>query len=226
MEHNVHLDSRWQLQPQMVGILGYNYREFDYTADELLGFAGPTLSDAVYSDSRNLRSHMGYVGVDYTFRPELTGSLRGGAQFTDYYNDSYLDNSVSPYVKASLRYAYMPESFAELGFTYDRNATDIVGASADGFTADAESAVAYLNLRHRIASNLFGGVQGQYQHSTYYGGAFDDNVEQFFLIGVNLEYQINRYLSAHVGYNYDKLDSDIGRTFDRNRVYFGVTASY
>jgi hypothetical protein len=31
---------------------------------------------------------------------------------------------------------------------------------------------------------------------------------------------------VHGGYNYDNLDSDIGRSFDRNRVYFGVTATY
>jgi hypothetical protein len=29
-----------------------------------------------------------------------------------------------------------------------------------------------------------------------------------------------------VGYNYDNVDSQLGRTYDRNRVYVGVTGSY
>jgi len=44
---------------------------------------------------------------------------------------------------------------------------------------------------------------------------------------VNLEYQFDQHLAAHVGYNYDRLVSDVaGRDFTRNRVYLGVTASY
>jgi len=47
------------------------------------------------------------------------------------------------------------------------------------------------------------------------------------LLGVSLEYRFSRYLSAHVGYNFDKLDSQVeGRDFDRNRVYIGLTAGY
>jgi hypothetical protein len=44
---------------------------------------------------------------------------------------------------------------------------------------------------------------------------------------LDFEYRFTQYFSAHAGYNYDRLESkDIGRTFDRNRVYVGVTATY
>jgi hypothetical protein len=75
-------------------------------------------------------------------------------------------------------------------------------------------------------------VQGSYRHSTFEGGRYDDNTEEYFLAGVNLTYLINRHLSAEVGYNFDKLDSDASRDwrrlgdYDRNRVYIGVTATY
>jgi hypothetical protein len=49
----------------------------------------------------------------------------------------------------------------------------------------------------------------------------------FFLFGADLEYRFNEHFSTHAGYNYDRLDSDVGgRSFTRNRVYIGVTASY
>jgi hypothetical protein len=46
------------------------------------------------------------------------------------------------------------------------------------------------------------------------------------LFGADAEYRFNQYLSAHVGYSYDNLGSELGRHFDRNRVYFGITATY
>ena len=69
---------------------------------------------------------------------------------------------------------------------------------------------------------------GQFQNSTYNGGDFDNETERFYTIGVNLAYHFNPHFSTEVGYNFDKLDSDsaIGRSFDRNRVYIGGTASW
>jgi hypothetical protein len=75
--------------------------------------------------------------------------------------------------------------------------------------------------------NLFGSLVGTYQHSTFSGGAFDNETDNFYLVGLNFEYRFNPHLSAHAGYNYDRLNSDIaGRGFARNRVYIGVTAAY
>jgi hypothetical protein len=76
-------------------------------------------------------------------------------------------------------------------------------------------------------ANLYGTLTGQFQNSSFNGGVFDDEDENFYLFGANLEYRFNRHFSAHAGYNFDKLDSDVDlRGFDRNRVYLGITASY
>src|SRR5437899_1776155 len=67
----------------------------------------------------------------------------------------------------------------------------------------------------------------QLQNSTFAGGAVDDLAEQYYLLGINLKYLITPHFSAELGYNYDKLESDIAnRSFDRNRVYIGVAATY
>jgi hypothetical protein len=77
---------------------------------------------------------------------------------------------------------------------------------------------------------------GQFQHNSFENGVpsaagssitFKDKSENFFLVGLNLTYEINRFLAAEAGYNYDRLDSDLGfRSFTRNRVYVGLRASY
>ena len=67
------------------------------------------------------------------------------------------------------------------------------------------------------------------QSSTYNGGGagFDGEGFLFFSLGLDLAYQFSPNLSAHVGYNYDDNDSDLaGESYNRNRVYLGVTAGY
>jgi hypothetical protein len=157
----------------------------------------------------------------------MVGLIRAGARFTDYYNDVNADNQTTPYVRASLRYLYAPESFVEGGFTYDLTSTDIVAQNGPNVTTGADTASLYGSVTHRITPKLFANLLGQIQHSTYNNGSYDGDVDLFYVVGVNLEYRFTRNFLANIGYNWDKLDSDIpDRTFDRNRVYIGVTASY
>ena len=78
----------------------------------------------------------------------------------------------------------------------------------------------------------------QLQNSTYNGGALENEADMYYLLGLSLEYRFSPNFSASVGYNYDRLDSSsvidstqlantgAQRSFDRNRVYLGVTATY
>lgn len=219
LEHRPHIDARWILSPSTVGILGYEYGEIDYTADE-------TLFGNIESEDRNSRSHSVYVGGEHSFTSDLSANLRVGARFTDYYNDPNGEESWSPFVRGSMRWIYAPQSYVEGGVGYDRTATDIFSVEGADFTRDQEAATIFASINHMIMPRLIGSLSGQFQNSTLEGGAFDDDTEQFYLVGLNLEYQFTRNFSAHVGYNYDDLESDIGRGFDRNRVYLGVTAAY
>ena len=226
IEHAGHLDGRWQFAPETTGVLGYEYREVNYIGDEYI--SDPAGLDPLKSDVRDSRSHYGYLGVDHSFRPDLTGSVRVGARFTDYYNDPNNSNDTSPYAMASLRYVYLPESWLEAGFSYDQTATDQFSIANNGdITRSATSASFWASIHHQFTPQLSGTLLGQVQNSELNGGTEDGQSDLFYVFGVNLEYRINTYLATHIGYNFDKLDSDLnGRSFDRNRVYVGVTASY
>ncbi len=230
LEHSVHLDSRWQLSPDTVGVLGYQFMDIDYYEDgqEILPAGGKF--PEFFSRSRDNYGHYGYLGIDQTFAPTVTGSFRAGARYTDYYNDPTTSGTVSPFVQANLRWNYAYQSYAAAGFTYDREPTDLVGVQGSGLTLDSETAAVFATLNHRLMPNFYGNLNGQYQHSTYNGGAYNNQVDEFYTFGANLEYRFSNYVASQVGYNYDRLDSAItggsGRSFDRNRVYIGVTASY
>ena len=220
MEHSIPVEGTFQLQPQTQGILGYRFRQVNYTSDDEI-FAG------IPSDRRDSRTHTLYAGVNHDFNPALTASLRAGAQYADYYEMPDSDGEYSPYVEATLRWTYAEESFLEGGFTYDLSATDVPGANGT-ITTDSEAAVLYGNWTHRLMPKVYGSLMASFQNSTLQGGGVIDNdSEQFYSAGLNVEYRFDKNISAHVGYSFDKLESDLdGRNFDRNRVYLGVTARY
>ncbi len=110
--------------------------------------------------------------------------------------------------------------------THDRNATDLFSAESGNLTADAESTSVFGSLNHRIMPHLYGSITAQFQNSSLSGGPLNNVEERYYLVGLNVEYRFNRYFSTHAGYNYDKLDSEANRSFDRNRFYVGVTATY
>ena len=219
-----HLDLRYQFAPKTIGILGYKFQDSAYTGNQALG---ENLRGDVMSKERNARSHYAYVGADQNFQPDLMGSVRAGARFTSYYNNPAGQDETSPYAMASLRYAYLPESSLEVGFTYDYSASSMFSTTAIGnLTLNAQSATVYASLKHRIMSKVYGSLLAQYQNSVYYGGAYNGDADNYYLIGLNLQYRFNSNLSVEVGYNYDNVQSQVQATFDRNRVYLGITGTY
>jgi Putative beta-barrel porin 2 len=228
MDNVVHLDGRYQLQPQTVGILGVQLRQTDFTGDQDISpTATYSSGQPIMSDSRNARSYYGYLGLDHNFRPDFTGSVRLGGRYTDYFNSLDDQTQGSPYAMASLKYTYLPESSFELGGSYDYSPTSLYPGvnAANQINTSAEAGTVFMALNHRIVPKLYGSILAQYQNSMYVGGVYDGKSDNFFLVGLNLRYQFNPNFSAGVGYNYDNL-TGVQPHYDRNRVYIGVTGSY
>ena len=223
LDNVAHLDLRYQLQPQTTGIFGYQFRELDYIGNQVINAA-----PVVRSDERNVRMNYLYVGLDHNFRPDLTGSVRVGGNYAQYYNDPASQDELSPYAMLNLKYTYLPESYLQAGFVYDYTPASVFSVSPTGdLTLNAQSATMFASVTHRITPKLFGTLLAQYQNSTYYGGTIDGEADNYYLVGLSLQYRFTPNFSAEVGYNYDNVKSDIAdRGFDRNRVYVGVTGSY
>jgi hypothetical protein len=220
-EHDFYVEAAWTMREHLTGVFGYNYGVFDYTSTEVIAV---TPAGLVRGDDRDNTSHSVYVGADYSLSEQLTGSIRVGGEYTDYDRG---DSDLSPWVDLTGTYTYLPGSFVTVGFRHARNATDVVDPSGNDITLDQETSALFASLRHRITPRLEGSVIGQYQRSSFNGGGRDGDIDNFLLLGANLEYRINPHWSTEVGYNFDRLDSDIaGRSFTRNRIYAGVRATY
>jgi len=236
-EHTLHLDARWQALPETVGVLGYQFGLTDFTANEAIGVLYPNgiINGApitLMSSSRNSRTHSGYAGLDHRFTPDLQAQVRVGVQDTDYYNDPSQSSALSPYVNATLSYNYGPENSLQLGFSYNRSASDQVspslfGSTKNTYTTGQESANLFGTLHHRILSHLYGSLTGQFQDSSFVGGAVDGQTEKVYLFGLEMEYRFNPNFAATFSYDYDKVQTGVaGLSYDRNRIFLGVTASY
>jgi hypothetical protein len=228
LDHLIHLDGRYQLQPQTIGVVGVSFRETDYTGHQPIGIYED--GSSVMSGDRDARSYYGYVGLDHNFRPDLTGSIRVGGRYTDYYNDPVNQNQGSPYLMASLKYTYMPESYLQIGGSYDY-IPSALGPSPNGsdeINTSAQAGTVFAAVTHRIMPKLYGSVQAQYQNSTYYGGLYDGKDANYYLLGLNMKYQFTPNFSSEIGYNYDNFSSGVPGQghYDRNRIYIGITGSY
>lgn len=227
MEHSVPLDLRWLVVPQTTAILGYTFGATTYSSTELIGFL-PTVG---FFDSsiRDLYSHSIYAGIEHNFLRDITVSIRAGATYLDYLHNEANSDDWIPYFDGSLSYGYAPGSNVRVGLMYTYNTTDQIAPdyAAGTVTSSQYSTSAYAALTHRLTAKLLGSASVMYQHSMYHGGYWDEQADDFLMLGLNLTYAINPHWSAEVGYDYDLLSSDVPyREYDRNRVYLGVTASF
>ncbi len=231
VEHLISANLQWQLLPQTVGVIGYQFGLVNFTSDEYL--SGPTFwtpgAPLIPSDVRNSYNHYIFAGVDHVFNPDLMGSVRAGVQYADFYNDPAGYDQWAPYANLNVRYRYGLGSTIDVGFMQQYSRTDVRALNAS-------SSVVYASVRHAFTPKLEGSVLGQFQYTEFDGQVpglpnYSDLGQYHYVVGLNLAYSFNRHVSADIGYNFDMLEADSKIVFDRydftrNRVYFGVTAKY
>lgn len=225
-ENNLGLDLQWHFDPETMAFVGYSFDDVAYDANEAI--AVNPLGGAFTSRYRNYYDSQFYVGLQHQFTANLGGSIKGGAEYVDSYNQSTPDSTTwSPYGTAALTYTYLPGSYVQVGFSQSDNSTYVAQVSSSGgLTQFQQTSTVYGSVNHHFTDKLIGSGILQYSYSDFHGGpALGPDVA--YSAGLNLTYIINKFLSADIGYNYDKLRSDVpGAGYERNRYYVGVTATY
>ncbi len=234
IDNSIDLNFQWHMDTETTFMVGYIFDQINYTGDEPIAVNLRVPGTLEYSDSRDNRSHTLYVGATHNFLANLSVNARVGVNYNDSYNQPADQSSYTPYVNLSAIYTYLPGSYAQIGFTHELNATDVVapdttpGSKYGTLTENQETSTVYASINHSITSKLQGSVIGQWQNSSFTGGAYDSDTENDYNLGVSLTYNITTHFSADAGYSYDKLDDSSvpGRGYSRNRVYVGVSAAY
>ena len=236
-------DVRYLVTPKTVAVVGTKSGDISY--DRNLGLNNPSappdnlLLGNPSSKIKNNYSYFVYGGFDHSFTPSVIGSLRAGAQLQDFYNIDGVwvapniltkyDTQVNPYVDVNLKYGFTAGSSAVIGVIHRANPSDVAGQQIGGVftpTLQQVSTALYTSVNHAITSKLSGSLVGSFQSSQYVGG-YGGFVENWWSVGATASYQVVRNLAVTVSYYYDLLNSQVpGRQYDRNRVFFGLNASY
>jgi hypothetical protein len=220
------------LTPETTFFVGYQFMIENYTGD---GSIGSATIDGVhynyYSDSRDNINHYGYAGVKMNLLPNLTAAARAGAQYYETINNPYQNTSdVSPYADISLIYTYNPGCNAQIGFTENRNATDVVTVNSvnGSVTQDQQSSSLYAAVNHQLTPKLLVTLIGRWTDSEFNGGQFDNQTQTDLGVGVSANYAFTRHFSGQAGYNYDDVTAPNGtyQSYTRNRVYVGFAVAY
>jgi hypothetical protein len=230
VEQQLHLDVQWFQSEKMFHFAGYQFGVFNYTSSDPigLGFVGPGhggLPVIVYPDSKDNRSHYFYVGTKRDFSQKLAGTIKIGVQHTDYVNAN--DSAWSPYLDLKFNYTYLPGSSAQAGMTVLRIPADIGIVSNEELTLDSLASSLYASVNHRVSSKLSTALYLSFQHTTYNGGTYDGDSNNYLTIDSRVDYKLREYLFLDLGYIWYLYNSSIpGVDFTRNRVYFGIRATY
>lgn len=170
-------------------------------------------------------THFALGGIDHTFNPRLSASLRGGAEFRSY--DQGGDRS-APYFEGSVIYALGKRVSVTWNNHYGLEEPDVAGSqSRTTFRTGLQTKV---NLTSRISST----VDLYYVHDDY--PSFTSGTPPVFTPGftentfdgnLSLRYAITALFGVQAGYHYTDITSDIQfREYSRNRVFAGISLTF
>lgn len=102
----------------------------------------------------------------------------------------------------------------------DRAVEETNQAGASGYLSSTVGAGVVHELTRSISLN----ANASFSNNDYEGSAREEDV---WTAGVGAEYDLNRYLSASVGYGFDTRESSLANAdYDRNKIWFGLTGQF
>lgn len=233
MEHRATLDLRYQSRPTMVGLIGYRFEYTDQTGDTPLG-VDVTTGSPILPSVRNRQGNFFFIGGEHTFNELHMLNWRAGVEWARYPDATanMKGDRLLPYVDLMYQYLFNDRTKLQLGMKNEMFQTDIAFATlgsavGEGPTQDAMASSVYAAVTYDITARLTALGRCYTQFSRFNGGIADRDYDFWYTADINLNYEINKYLDAEIGYAWDRLDSDLpARRYTRNRFYFGFHAVY
>ena len=177
-----------------------------------------------YQDSTlDSTTYFALGGIDHTFNPRFTGSLRGGAEFRSYDSDG---DRTGPYFEGTLNYAVGRRTSVSWNARYGIEEPEVSGAQSR--TTFRTGVHTKFDLTSRISSTL----DAYYVHDQYHSlttaaapiAPFDENS---FDIGISVRYAITPLITLQAAYHYTDVASDVAfREYSRNRVSGGLSFTF
>jgi Putative beta-barrel porin 2 len=172
---------------------------------------------------RDSTTHFVLGGIDHTFMPHLTASVRGGMEFRDYQSTGHKND---PYFESSVNYDAGKRTTISWTTRYGIEEPDLPTVRSRTTYRTGLQASQKVFPRIKATLGFF------YQHDDnqainifpFYSPAFSEDA---FDVACSAQYAITRYLSIDAGYNHTQVFSDIGALqYTRNRFYGGLSFAF
>jgi Putative beta-barrel porin 2 len=205
--------------------------EFDYRLLPDVKIAGEYRhQDVDYQhdpDNNNKHSDFLMAGFDYNAGPQLTASVRVGAEYR--HREGGLPDETTPYAELSLKYDYAKGSYVSVGYTYDIEET-----SDPIIFSDENVNKIFANIQHTFTPLIVGSASIDYEPATLNGlparngqPAQVNIKEDSTHGGVALTYLPAKNWRLVASYDYDLVDSDLSdRGLNRSRVGVSATVNF
>ena len=203
------------------GIVNYQH-DGDIIIPAQFNFFGMQIAPAVRLQN-NSTTQFVLLGIDHTFNPRFSGSIRGGAEFRSY--DSGGD-STSPYFEGTLNYVVGKRTTVSWNARYGIEEPGVTGSQSRTTFRTGIHGKFDLTSRVSTALDLY------YTHDQYHAltSAFTPIApfsEDSFDAGLSLHFAITPLIGVQAGYHYTDIISDLaGREYSRNRVSGGVSLKF
>ena len=175
------------------------------------------------SSSLDSTTYFALGGIDHTFNPRFTGSLRGGAQFRSYDADG---DRTSPYFEGTLAYAVGRRTSVSWNTRYGIEEPEVPGAQSRTTFRTG------LHTKFDLTSHISSTLDAYYVHDEYHSLATAvlpvvPFSEDSFDIGVALRYAITPLIAIQAAYHYTDVTSDVAfREYSRNRISGGLSFTF
>lgn len=223
---------KFLLWPTTSLVMEYRFQliNYDHEGDVIGVSPGPFGLPIFNMLDRDSYTHFALAGIDHSFSPRMSASVRGGAQFRQYPDAEagVEDSTTSPYFETAVNYA--------LGKTTSLSWTNRYGIEEGDVLFNPRETTFRTGLRgnHSITPRVSAEVGAYYEHDDYDSidrpGFFNDSAaftEEAFDLALILRFAITRYLNIEGGYNHTEVWSDIAaREYSRNRFWGGLNVVF
>ncbi len=175
-----------------------------------------SLSNAPYSFI-----YGGFVGVNGDFTTQLKGSVKLGYEAREFGGNT--PGSKSPVVEVTLKDKF--SEWTDVSLTYSRRSEVSVQVASQAYTSDSVSARLnqVLTPDGKLVANVGGDlVNSEYENRGFYARRSDRN----WRASVALVYRFQVWLSAQLGYEFEKFTSNQYFEYDDNRFTVRVSVGY
>jgi putative beta-barrel porin BBP2 len=175
------------------------------------------------SQSRDSLTHFFLGGVDHSFSPRITLSVRGGMEYRTY--DNFGDRA-DPYGEGTLTYALGPHLNLSWINRYSLEEPDVPGSP---------SRVTFrtgLTGRYNLTARIVAGFNAFWEHDENDGQVSFFFVspgfaEDVFTLGGSVRYAMNHTWGLEAGYDFYDVESELtNRGYYRNRIYGGLNFQF